>query len=237
MFGRKKPKKKPVKKAAKAVKKPKAAKASRPVRRRLPRKFDIFLSGVEGLGVLTLARIIAEAALKEGMDVKTEEFHGLAQRYGALHTHIRMGRDIDSAMIPAGQSDLIIGLEPLEALRAAYYGSEDAGTIFLVNTEKIYPLTCFVEGGNYPPLQNILNHLNKFSKKVYSLNVSKAVKEKTGSTISTNIYMLGMASGLGKLPISRKSILWALSEVLRKRFVEQNIKIFQMGEKAAKSLA
>ena len=198
--------------------------------------FDIFVSGVGGLGVLTLARIIAEAGLKEGLDVKTEEVHGLAQRYGALHTHIRLGKEIHSAMIPAGQADLIIGLEPLEALRAAYYGSEQAGTLFLVNTEKIYPLSCFVEGQHYLPLQNMLNHLNKFSKKVYSLNVSKIVKKETGRTISTNIYMLGMASGLGKLPISKKSLVWALSEVLRKRFVEQNIRIFEMGEKAAKKL-
>ena len=200
------------------------------------KKCDIFVSGVGGLGVLTLARIIAEAGLKEGLNVKTEEFHGLAQRYGAIHAHVRLGRDIHSAIIPAGQSDLIISLEPLEALRAAYYGSKQAGTVFLVNTAKIYPLTCFVEGQHYPPLERIINQLKRFSKKVYAVNASESVKRQTGKTISSNIYMLGMASGLNLLPISRKHLLDALSAILRKRFVEQNIKVFETGEKVAKRM-
>ncbi|MFQ5647964.1 MAG: indolepyruvate oxidoreductase subunit beta [Candidatus Aenigmatarchaeota archaeon] len=199
-------------------------------------KFDIFLAGVGGLGVLTLGRIVAEAGLKHGFEVKTCETHGLAQRYGAINAHIRFGRSIHSALIPEGQADLVIGLEPLEALRTAYYSSREAGTVFLVNTEKLYPTTCFVEGHRYMPVDKIVKTLEGFSRKVYTVNASQIVKKEMGSTIYENIYLLGMANGLGLLPVYRRHLVQAFSEMIRKKFVAQNIKVFKMGERKGKEM-
>ena len=218
--------------------KPIYAHTTEPLRRPVghPRKYDIFLAGVGGLGVLTLARIVAEAGLRRGYDVKTCEFHGLAQRYGAIHAHVRFGKGIHSALIPEGHADLVIALEPLEALRAAYYASKEARTDFLVNTEKIYPITCFVEGHRYMPLDRIARKLKGFSRSVYALNASNIVKRETGRTITENIFLLGLASGLELLPLTKKNLLDAIANNIRKRFLEQNRKIFALGEKAAKTL-
>ncbi|MBU2635317.1 2-oxoacid:acceptor oxidoreductase family protein, partial [Patescibacteria group bacterium] len=82
------------------------------------RTFNIVISGTGGQGLITLLQIIAEAALVEGLDVKTSELHGLSQRGGAVETHIRFGKKIYSPLVSLGSADLILSLETLESLRA-----------------------------------------------------------------------------------------------------------------------
>ncbi len=195
------------------------------------KEFNIVATGVGGQGILTLSNVIAEAALKQGYDVKTSELHGLAQRGGSIPCHIRFGKKIYSPLVLEGEANLIIGLEPLEALRCCYYGSKKYGTIFLIDTHKIMPISVSVLGEKYPSINRITKLLKQFSKKVIILNASEKVKEKTGDVIATNIYMLGYAISKKLIPIKKEFVLEAIRKVIPKRYVEMNEEIFKLGMK------
>ncbi len=194
--------------------------------------YGVFMGGVGGMGLLTLGRVIADAALMEGYNVKTSEFHGLAQRYGTLQCQVRFSKgQIHSSIIPTGQADLVIGLEPLEGLRGAIYASKQAGTKYLLNTNRVYPAVLSVEKKEYPPMASILNKARMFTKELYHLNASNIVQEQTGDTLLTNTYMLGTAVANRLIPLKRKNVLKSLLNIVPPDFKEQNRKIFSLGEK------
>jgi indolepyruvate ferredoxin oxidoreductase beta subunit len=193
------------------------------------KEFNIVITGIGGQGVLTLANIINEAALKQGYDVKSSELHGLAQRGGSIPCHVRFGEKIYSPLVLEGKANLIIGLEPLEALRACYYGSKESKTVFLIDSYKAIPLSVYVLGQKYPSLKEIKRLLKPFSKKVIFLNASEIVKKETGNIIATNIYMLGYASSKKLIPIKKKFLLDGIKEIVPRRYFEINKKIFELG--------
>lgn len=193
------------------------------------KEFNIVVTGIGGQGVLTLANIISEAALKEGYDVKSSELHGLAQRGGTIPCHVRFGKKIYSPLVLEGEADLVIGLEPLEALRACYYGSKESETIFLIDSYKAIPLSVSVLGQKYPSFEEIKKLLEPFSKRVIILNASEIVKKETGSIISTNIFLLGYACFKRMIPIKKKFLLEGIKEVIPEKYFDINKKIFEIG--------
>ncbi len=193
------------------------------------KEFNIVISGIGGQGVLTLQNIIAEAALKQGYDVRTSELHGLSQRGGGISSHIRFGNKIYSPLVLEGGADLIISLEPLEALRACYYASKKNKTVFLINSEKILPISVTVLKEKYPSLKEIEKMLNGFSSKVITLDASEAVEKETGDVVTTNIFMLGYACGKKLIPIKRELILETMKEVISEKYFELNKKVFELG--------
>lgn len=194
------------------------------------KEFNIVLTGVGGQGVLTLGMIIAEAALRQGYDVRTTELHGLAQRGGSIPFHIRFGKKMYTPLVLEGEADLIMSLEPLESLRSCYYGSKQNKTKFLIDNDPIVPLSVSVLGEKYPSIEEIKNNLKDFSEKVIILNASEIVKKETGSEIAANIYLLGYAIGKKLIPLKEKFILRAMAEISPKYF-ETNKKVFELGIK------
>jgi indolepyruvate ferredoxin oxidoreductase beta subunit len=194
------------------------------------REFNIVLTGVGGQGVLTLGMIIAEAALRQGYDVRTTELHGLAQRGGSIPFHVRFGEKMYTPLVLEGEADVIISLEPLEALRSCYYGSKQHKTIFLIDNDPVVPLSVSVLGETYPSIKEIENNLKDFSKKVIVLNASEIVKKETGSEIAANIYLLGYALAKGLIPLKERFALEAMEQVAPKYF-EANKKVFELGKK------
>ena len=196
------------------------------------KEFNIVVAGVGGQGVITLMQIIAEAALKQGYDVKTSELHGLAQRGGSVPCHIRFGNKVYSPLVMEGEAHLIIGLEPLEALRAAYFGSRENGTIFVVNSYRITPLSVYVAAEKYPSLNEIANTLREFSSKVFMINASEKVKKEVGSIVPSNVFMLGYALGKNLIPLEREAIVKAIEEIIPRKYVEMNKRVFELGMKS-----
>jgi len=194
------------------------------------REFNIVISGVGGQGILTLKLLIAKAAFFQGFDVKTSEIHGLSQRGGGLVSHVRFGDKIYSPMVLQGEANLIFGLEPLEALRTAYYASKEMKTIFVVDTFKWYPVSVMTGEEKYPSLDYIKKSLEKFSSKVYFVDASKKSMEIAGTNVMTNIFLLGFASANRLLPLKREFILKALEETVPPKFFELNKKVFKEGE-------
>lgn len=200
------------------------------------KEFNTVIAGTGGQGVLTLMRIIAEAALRQGYDVKTSELHGLAQRGGPIPCHIRFGEKIYSPIVMEGEAHLIIGLEPLEALRSCYYGSRENKTTILVNNYSIIPLSVFVAKEVYPSLDEIVETLKNFSARVIALNASGIVKEAIGNIIPTNIYMLGYSLSKGLIPLEKQFVLEGIEENVPKKFLEVNKKVFELGASEEKDL-
>lgn len=180
---------------------------------------------------MTLGRIIAEAALKQGYDVRTTELHGLAQRGGSIPLHIRFGKKMYTPLVLQGEANLIIALEPLEALRTTYFGSKRQKTVFLIDKYILPPVTVSVLGEKYPSMENIINHIKPFAGEIMIISASEIVKKETGKVITSNIFMLGYAVGKGLLPLKEKFVLEAIAEIVPPRYLEVNKKVFEMGKK------
>lgn len=148
-------------------------------------KIDIILSGVGGQGILSIATVIGEAALKEGLYMKQAEVHGMSQRGGDVQSNLRLSdQPIASDLIPMGHADLIISLEPMESLRYLPFLKKEGWLV--TNSEP------FVNIPNYPDIKKVNAELDKIPHKIV-LDVEAIAKE-VGSTRAANIVMLGAAA-------------------------------------------
>ena len=148
-------------------------------------KKDIILCGVGGQGILSVATIIGEAATKAGINLKQAEVHGMSQRGGDVQSNLRLSTDtIYSDLIPLGGCDLIISMEPMEALRYLPYLSQD-GVIVTSNKP-------FVNIPNYPDEEALFAELAALPH-VVQLDIEQVAKD-AGSARSANVVLLGMAA-------------------------------------------
>jgi indolepyruvate ferredoxin oxidoreductase beta subunit len=147
-------------------------------------KKDIILSGVGGQGILSIATVIGAAALAEGLYLKQAEVHGMSQRGGDVQSNLRISSTpVNSDLIPRGEADIIISLEPMEALRYLPYLSKEGWIIS--NTAP------FVNIDNYPGIETVLAEL-KALKNVILIDVDEIAKAES-SPRSANIVLLGAA--------------------------------------------
>ncbi len=166
-------------------------------------KYDIVLCGVGGQGVLSVAAIIAGAAVAEGLKVRQSEVHGMAQRGGAVLAHLRLSsEDIRSDLIPGGGAEMILSMEPVESLR--YVSFLSPGGIIVTAGEP------FVNIPDYPELAGIHAAIGKFPRSllVPALDIAKAA----GSPKAVNMALVGAASKY--IPLRAES----LENAVRERF-------------------
>lgn len=193
--------------------------------------FNIVIVGVGGQGLITLLKIISEAALIQGLDVKTSELHGLSQRGGSVEVHARLGKTLRQAqgrvfspLVRQGGADLIIALEYQEALRACYYASKDK-TIFLIN-DFSHP----VLKGKSLKKEDVLKNLENFSKKKILIPASEICKKEIGKEVLAGIFLLSRAALEKLIPLKPSSILKAFEKVIPKKYLEINKKTFKLAE-------
>lgn len=186
---------------------------------------DIILSGVGGQGILSIATIIGAAAIKEKLYIKQAEVHGMSQRGGDVQSNLRISSDpISSDLIPLGKADLIISLEPMEAMRYLPYLKKDGWII--TNTAP------FINIPNYPELQELLDSIKAIGHHV-SLDVDAIAKE-VASPRAANIVLLGAASPF--LGIEVEKIEEGIRNVFGRKgeaIVEMNLKAFRAGLEVA----
>lgn len=157
-------------------------------------KTDIILSGVGGQGILSIATIIGEAVVSEGLYMKQSEVHGMSQRGGDVQSNLRISdQPIYSDLIPMGKADLILSLEPMEALRYLPYLSQDG---WLVTSS-----VPFINIPNYPEEAELKKALDSVAHKVVFDVESKA--RDCGSPRSANVVLLGAATPFLHLPYAR----------------------------------
>ncbi|MCQ2332333.1 MAG: indolepyruvate oxidoreductase subunit beta [Paludibacteraceae bacterium] len=149
-------------------------------------KIDIILCGVGGMGALSSAAIISKAALDMGWYMKQAETHGMSQRGGDVQSHLRLSdQPIASDLIPAGQCDLILSVEPMEALRYLPFLNKKTGWV-ITNSN------AFVNIPNYPDLEAVKAEIAKLPNKI--IFDADAVAKEANNPKGTNMVVLGAAS-------------------------------------------
>ena len=188
-------------------------------------KKDIILSGVGGQGILSIAAVIGEAALTAGLHIKQAEVHGMSQRGGDVHSFLRISPlPIHSDLIARGSADLIISLEPMEALRYLPYLAP--GGWIVSNSAP------FVNIPNYPDHAALLAELELLPHSVV-FDVDAAAKD-AGVARAANIVLLGAAQaalGLGHdaLQVAVRKIFGRKGDAV----VEMNLRALEVGRRAA----
>jgi indolepyruvate ferredoxin oxidoreductase beta subunit len=187
-------------------------------------KQDIILAGVGGQGILSIAFVIDNAALEEALNFKQAEVHGMAQRGGAVQSHLRLSNDpIYSDLIPKGNADMILSVEPLEALRYLDYLSPDG----IVVTSR----SPFINIPDYPGIERVLTEIKAVEKRL--IVDSEYLAKEAGSPRAQNMVMLGAASP--HLILSEKNLkkfVRVLFEPRGEKIVAMNLKAFEFGRSA-----
>jgi indolepyruvate ferredoxin oxidoreductase, beta subunit len=148
-------------------------------------KTDIILSGVGGQGILSIAAVLGEAALSQGLYMKQAEVHGMSQRGGDVQSNLRLSdRPIYSDLISKGKADIVISLEPMEGLRYAGWLSENG---WLVSNT-----TPFINITDYPSVDLIQKSLDSIQRKVM-IDIESISKD-LGSVKVANMVILGAAT-------------------------------------------
>ncbi len=154
-------------------------------------KTDIILAGVGGQGILSIAATIAMAALDNDLHLKQSEVHGMSQRGGAVESHLRISdKPVASDLIPIGQADIIISVEPMEGLRYLSYLSDEGWLV--TNTKP------FINIQDYPDMAELNKAIAKIKNNIALDSDKIALQIK--SPRSTNIVMLGAASPFIDIP-------------------------------------
>ena len=187
-------------------------------------KTDIILCGVGGQGILSIATIIGEAAMNENLYIKQAEVHGMSQRGGDVQSNLRISSaPIHSDLIPRGGADVIISMEPMEALRYLPWLKKD-GWIITSSTP-------FVNIPNYPDMEVIKADLAKLPH-VISLDIEQLAKN-NGVPRSANVILLGAAQKA--LGLGYEKLEQAICRVFARKgdtVVEANIKALALGRAA-----
>lgn len=189
-------------------------------------KRDIILAGVGGQGILSIATVIGRAAVANGMYLKQAEVHGMSQRGGDVQSHLRISTEpIASDLIPEGKADLIISVEPMEALRYLPMLHEDGWII--TNTE------AFKNVPNYPADEALTAALGKV-KNIVAFNADNLAKE-INAPRSANMVILGAAADKLGMPYEEfEKALRAIFASKGEEVVDVNLKAMAMGRAQAK---
>jgi indolepyruvate ferredoxin oxidoreductase, beta subunit len=175
------------------------------------------------------SQIIGMAAVSRGFKVTVGETFGLSQRGGAVMSHIRLsGEKMYGPLIPPNKAHIILGLEPLEALRILQvYGN--LKTTFLVNSRPIFPLNVIAGDVDYPDLEQIKSVLRENSGKLYWLDATQRALE-LGGPIYLNTIMLGALCTLPDFPLTTDDLRMAMKEVFPDTKLEDNDKAMRIGQ-------
>lgn len=190
-------------------------------------KTDIILAGVGGQGILSIAAVIGHAAVSKNLFLKQSEVHGMSQRGGDVQSHLRISdKEIASDLIPLGSADLILSVEPMEALRYLPFLSSK-GTV-------VTNLTPFNNINDYPSVEALNKRIKELPRAI-ALDADAIAKE-AGSARASNIVMLGAASPY--LQTSFESLEDGIRQLFGKKgpeIVETNLKALRAGRAFAEA--
>jgi len=189
-------------------------------------EFNIVLAGVGGQGILLAAEILGTAALKEGLNVRVSEIHGMAQRGGSVISNVRMGEKVLAPTVLEGNVDVLLGFEPIETVRNLKFASEE--TLVLMNNEPISPPGLTTSMISYPSLEEIVKKIYSFTENVVVMQAAKLAEE-AGSVLTRNVVLIGGLAAVGKMPIEIENLKGAMRELVPARYLNMNIKAFELG--------
>lgn len=188
-------------------------------------KNDIILSGVGGQGILSIAAAIGSAAVANDLFLKQSEVHGMSQRGGDVQSHLRISdRLVSSDLIPYGKADLIISVEPMEALRYLPWLSENG---WLITNS-----TPFINIPDYPSIDEIMAEIKNV--KNHLIIDADSIAKASGSARSGNMVILGAASPFIDMPFeSLENAIRAIFGRKGDMVVETNLKALNAGRECS----
>lgn len=191
---------------------------------------NLIITGVGGQGNVLASQLIGQAFVGKGYFVTIGETYGASQRGGPVMSHIRISKKKQrSPLIPRGKGDILVAMEPVEALRVlAVYGNPDV--VALVNTRPIYPIDVTTGEEPYPELDDIKKRVDELSTSAYYIDATeKAIQ--MGSPILGNMIMIGALLELKLLPLSLSEFCDTLSRNLSDKKLDVNLKAIEEGRK------
>jgi indolepyruvate ferredoxin oxidoreductase beta subunit len=189
-------------------------------------EFNIVVAGVGGQGILLAAEILGTAAIKQGLNVRVSEIHGMAQRGGSVTSNIRIGEKVLAPTVLEGNADVLLGFEPLETVRNLKYTSES--TLILMNDEPISPPGLTTKMMSYPSLDEITEKIRGFAKNVIIMDAAKLAKE-AGSVLTRNVVLIGGLAATGKMSVKIESLKQAIRKLVPAKYLDINMKAFELG--------
>lgn len=182
---------------------------------------NILICGVGGQGTVLAAKVLSQAAISGGQKVMSAETIGMAQRGGSVVSHVRIGEDVFSPLIPEGNADIIIAFEASEAVRNIRYLK--SGGLVIVNEKIVQPVTASLTGKNFDK-DVMIEYLRQHSGEVISVDTDKACME-LGSTKVVNIVLLGAACKTGL--VNKDDLKAAVKLLVKPEFYELNLKALE----------
>lgn len=190
---------------------------------------SVILCGVGGQGTVLASKLISYAAMAKGEAVRSAETIGMAQRGGSVTSHIRIGEEAFSPLIPKGKADVMIAFEPAEAVRNLDYLKTDG--VVVVSKKAVKPVTASLSSKVYDG-QDMLDYLEKKVKRLVIVD-GQQIMEELGSAKVLNVVLLGAAIGCHEVDISIEEIRQAIKEKVPERFYELNLRALEAGYRLA----
>jgi len=178
--------------------------------------------GVGGQGSLLASRIIGNAVLLQGYDVKVSEVHGMAQRGGSVVTYVKYGEKVYSPVICKGEADIILSFEQLEAARYVSYLKPDG--IIITNTQQINPMPVVAGTAEYP--QNLHNDIESLGIKIISADALELAVQ-AGNDKAVNVALIGLMSAF--LGFDNDIFIQAIKMSVPEKSLEVNLKAYELG--------
>jgi indolepyruvate ferredoxin oxidoreductase beta subunit len=193
--------------------------------------YNFLLAGVGGQGTILASNVLADVALKAGLDVKKSEVHGMAQRGGSVNTHVRWHPErVYSPLIGLGEADFLLVFEEAEALRYAEYLRSDGTAV--VNRHTIKPITVTSGGAHYPTEEELLAVYAEITDR-FHLVPGTEVAQELGNARAANVVLLGALSTF--LDVPEETWLEIIKTRVPVRYVELNRQAFLKGREAVSS--
>ena len=189
---------------------------------------NAIITGVGGQGNVLMAQLFGRALTDKGFSVTVGDTYGAAQRGGPVSSHLRISKQtLYSPLTPSGQADIIISLEPVEALRVLG-GWGNPGVVVLSNTRPSYPFDVTSGGADYPALADITAAAEDLAQKTLFIDASEIALQ-MGAPVLTNTIMSGLAVGLGLFPITVDDFVAVLKNQFDDKKFNLNNRAFQKG--------
>ena len=190
---------------------------------------NCILAGVGGQGTVLASKLIAQAAMDQGLTVRTAETIGMAQRGGCVVSHLRIGNVIHSSMVPMGEADVILAFEPGEGVRCLPYLKKD-GTV-IVSSKPVQPVTASLSGQAYDA-EAMLKVLHDSGCRLVVVD-TQTICEQCGSMKVLNVVLLGAAAQTGVLGLTVENFEAAIAKRVKEKFLTLNQTALRCGAKAA----
>ncbi len=189
-------------------------------------KYTIQIVGVGGQGVLLASMVLGNAAMSAGYDVAMSEVHGMAQRGGSVLCTLRFGEGIISPLEATGGADLLLGFEPAETCRNIGLCNKD--TKVIMNLDPVFPSMVAAGFETYPEVQSLVDAAMKLNDNIMTIGATNLALE-AGKAVAANAVMIGAVAAVEGFPLSKDLLLEKLKENVPPKFLDLNLKAFDLG--------